>query len=683
MSLRTLKKLRGDSDLQLQIGLDGQSVSESEDGAERGAKPNSKRNKKKQLINNPFALLDGAGGSPSDTEAKEDDDKEGTSTSSLKKDPVEAAEIAKHMEETKHKNKKKRKSRLNKQRSSEIVLEEDEIDASIREVNKILGVDINSSTSKDDILTQDHSHSQQSKNLLTVAHKHLNPNNEMRKMFGSKVVHAEQSKRRGRHKSHSKATWLVAHRPNWPPLDKLGLSMIHDESKGSQFFRFEHSKQYQNVQFQLQAAIESFNPENIAALLRVYPYHVDSLIQLSDACKMGEDLQMAAELIEGALYSLESCFHTLFNITLGTCRLDYRRPENRSFFIALFKHINFIGMKGCYRTALEFSKLLLSLDPDDDPVCILLIIDFYAVKSGQYEFIIRLFDEWEATRNFSKLPNFAFSVALAKFHLSREKSMEYKCAEADKMLQNSLMMFPSFLLPLLDKCSVQPDSEVSNSDFFGKLAKDSESPALKLLISMYIDTCFPLWKEPEVLGWLEKNVKKTLKNLNSNENIISEYKQKRLNIYKAKLPINICRYAILREVKENLKALPTEILQNPGPGYDPVPPADSITSYTRPSREPQAGSGDQNVLSLLFRSMIPTFTAEQHQDRRQDQVLAMLNNPEEGAAGGATPGIGNDLQRSVSSLIDAVRDLLSNLHLPEIPRDGDGDDEDSDDEREE
>ncbi|KAG1661834.1 Death-associated inhibitor of apoptosis 2 [Nymphon striatum] len=59
------------------------------------------------------------------------------------------------------------------------------------------------------------------------------------------------------------------------------------------------------------------------------------------------------------------------------------------------------------------------------------------------------------------------------------------------------------------------------------------------------------------------------------------------------------------------------------------------------------------------------------------------NNPEEGAAGGATPGIGNDLQRSVSSLIDAVRDLLSNLHLPEIPRDGDGDDEDSDDEREE
>lgn len=32
---------------------------------------------------------------------------------------------------------------------------------------------------------------------------------------------------------------------------------------------------------------------------------------------------------EQALYSLECSFHPVFSLTSGTCRLDYRRPENR------------------------------------------------------------------------------------------------------------------------------------------------------------------------------------------------------------------------------------------------------------------------------------------------------------------------------------------------------------------
>ena len=33
------------------------------------------------------------------------------------------------------------------------------------------------------------------------------------------------------------------------------------------------------------------------AILNTHPYHIDSLLQLSEICKMGEDYQMAAELI--------------------------------------------------------------------------------------------------------------------------------------------------------------------------------------------------------------------------------------------------------------------------------------------------------------------------------------------------------------------------------------------------
>ena len=38
-----------------------------------------------------------------------------------------------------------------------------------------------------------------------------------------------------------------------------------------------------------------------------------------------------------------------------------------------------------------------SLDPDSDPLGTLLMIDYYALKSEQYSFLIRLFNEWEVS----------------------------------------------------------------------------------------------------------------------------------------------------------------------------------------------------------------------------------------------------------------------------------------------
>ena len=43
-------------------------------------------------------------------------------------------------------------------------------------------------------------------------------------------------------------------------------------------------------------------------------------------------------------------------------------------------------------------------------------------------------------------------------------------------------------------------------------------------------------------------------------------------------------------------------------------------------------------------------------------------------------GGGNDLRRGVNSIYEAMQDLLSNLHLPEIPHEN-ADSEDSDDEQ--
>lgn len=79
---------------------------------------------------------------------------------------------------------------------------------------------------------------------------------------------------------------------------------------------------------------------------------------------------------------------------------------------------------------------------------------------------IDFFEEWEPRRNLSQLPNFAFSVALAHFHLSQPQNGISDTTLADKMLQDALIMFPGALQQLLDKCSVVVDSEMASHPFF-------------------------------------------------------------------------------------------------------------------------------------------------------------------------------------------------------------------------
>lgn len=126
------------------------------------------------------------------------------------------------------------------------------------------------------------------------------------------------------------------------------------------------------------------------------------------------------------------------------------------------------------------SATLISLDPDSDPLCMLLLIDFLTLRSREYRSLLQLYQDWEVKccvvcniyvltsacylfsltqellcvvihfqvhRNLSQLPNFAFSTALCHFHLSQQEDMDPEESgklrqKADEMLQNALIMFP-------------------------------------------------------------------------------------------------------------------------------------------------------------------------------------------------------------------------------------------------
>ncbi|NWR00030.1 TCF25 factor, partial [Paradoxornis webbianus] len=502
-----------------------------------------------------------------------------------------------------------------------------------------------------------------SRPLLYVEHRNLNPENELKRYFGARAVLGDQRPRQ-RQRQYVRSMWLTAPKNTWPRYSKTGITMqLLDTRRGVQHFTFEHHRDYQQVQFKFLDAVESMDPNNIVLLLQMNPYHVDSLLQLSDVCRMQEDQEMARDLIERALYSLECAFHPVFSLTSGTCRLDYRRPENRAFFLALFKHLMFLEKRGCPRTALEFCKLILSLDPENDPLCVLLLIDFLSLRAREYTFLTRLFQEWESHRNLSQLPNFAFSVPLAYFFLSQQEErpeLERSQARerAARLIQLALIMFPSVLMPLLDHCSVQPDARVASHPFFGLNAQISQSPALNQLTSLYVGRTHALWKDPAVMAWLEPHVHEVLRMVEAQDALVQEAEHKRKIRYQS-APRNIYRHIILSEMKEATAALPLEVTSQPVMGFDPLPPLDSIVSYTRPERT--SHPSNESTLSLFFRSLLPNFNLQG--DIRHD------GDDEAGAA--------QDLNQGVNRLMAAMRDMLANIQFQEPPRDdnpeGDGD----------
>ncbi|XP_018308237.1 transcription factor 25 [Mycetomoellerius zeteki] len=499
----------------------------------------------------------------------------------------------------KKKHKKLKNERVKSQQEHDAECNEniDEIERSIREVNKLLGEPLPGCSTQvleaqlvDDVSKED---------ILTVQRKHLNPCNELKKIFGSKTIEAEQSKKNKGRPGNLKKTRLIC--PDdipWIPIKKSGLSMSLDPDHSTEttenvlYFVYEHSASYKEVQQKFLQAVESLNPENIITIMNIHSYHIDTLLQVSEMCKLTEDLAHAAEFIKRALYCLECAFHPFFNVTTAKCRLDYRKQQNRALFITLFKHLGFVGGRACYRTSLEFCKLLLSLDPEGDPLAVVLCIDFYALKAKEYEWFIKFCNLWEDSRNLTQLPNIVYSLALAHFRMGNK-------TDADKLLQNALIMFPDVLTLLVDQCNIQTDSEIKAYDFFYPHA--NASPALEKLQKLYVMRSFHLWKETDILPWLEDCVCKVVDRVETKDDYVKYCAVKRSVRYRGKLPRNILRHIILSEVQGVMVHIEEIQDEDPVLSYDPLPPLDSINIYKKPTANSRPDSS--NIFSLFFSSL--------------------------------------------------------------------------------
>lgn len=76
-----------------------------------------------------------------------------------------------------------------------------------------------------------------------------------------------------------------------------------------------------------------------------------------------------------------------------------------------------------------------------------------------------------------------------------------------------------------------------------------QSSALTQLILLYVNRSYHIWKESELLPWLERNVREVLDRIDRADPVVKEYEFKRLKRYQGPMPRSICRHIILSDIK--------------------------------------------------------------------------------------------------------------------------------------
>uniref|UniRef100_A0AAF5Q0E3 Transcription factor 25 n=2 Tax=Wuchereria bancrofti TaxID=6293 RepID=A0AAF5Q0E3_WUCBA len=442
------------------------------------------------------------------------------------------------------------------------------------------------------------------RDLFKVDSRMLNVENELRSILGRRSTDALQ---RGRMIFGK----IVKKKPTWPEIKNVGLSMELDRTEDNiLWFRFSHHTYYRELQQSFWIASESLNHNFISNILTQCPYHLDSLLIMAELLRQQEDYQFSRDLIERGLFCCESVFAPRFQLSNFDHRIDYVNFENRAFYLLLHRHLRNLVDRHCFKTALHVARLIYRLDPVSDPLAIMLTIDTVALKAREYNYLIRLYNTLQASKNLDRLPNFAYSVPLAYFFLFCESGNAGDKEVADFMISSAIRHFPTVLLKLLDAMNVQPDLTVENNKYMSALAHERESEGIKLLTAIYVKLASSIWlKDPSILSWLEGVTLATVSSFNNFKEELADWEKLRKTCYVG-IPRNIERHAYLWEVTRNAEWILS----------DPAPPYNSRMMYARMASTPQPDS----FFSGLLHSVWPNYDQAQHLNTSIEEVLNVL-----------------------------------------------------------
>ncbi|EEF47116.1 transcription factor 25 [Ricinus communis] len=473
--------------------------------------------------------------------------------------------------------------------------------------------------------------------ILQVDPKCLNPDNELRRIFGSKVVksfeksnQASSSRqvrgaRRGSH--HTRKTILVSPSEHWPRWDG-SLSMEFLETKdGYHHFRYVHSPSYNQGQRAFEAAKSIHDLNGIASILAYHPYHLDSLITMADYLKFMGEHQMSADAIAKSLYAMECAWHPMFTPLQGNCQLKISHEMNKPLFTALFTHMKDMDRRGCHRSALEVCKLLLSLDLDD-PMGALFCIDYFALRAEEYAWLERFSEDFKSDNSLWLFPNYSFSLAICRFYLEQEETskdtstLASKATSADLMKQ-ALMLHPSVLRKVVAKAPLKDQAwtNILKNAFFR--SEQTGSPSLDHLISIYVERSYIIWRLPDLQKLLRDSALQVVETLEHNSSEAKDWACVRKEVFSSEN--NEYIHLLLSDFSDIVPTIPPENLQNfmvdprmMEAGQDGGQIANPLAGGPAPR-----DVANRNALAVLFESMLPWVnygTREDGGDYEDNQV---------------------------------------------------------------
>ena len=642
MSSRALRKLRREQEEQQQRLASPQEDGElegSDDDRNEGAELESSLTKKFNAFDVLNLTAEDEGDTVEDSQTARSTDAEDNTTTEpdKQKDPNESlgnvVPLATGRSRKKNQKKKKQaESRESQGRSGTPAIDTkssnlDEIDSALLALKLKAGSHGDSNNQKPNELSPS---SKRLYQLLATDSKNLSALNEMKRLFGNSILEGEieegvPGRRRGRGPQQMDIGGVLAGRNSpvskgqglaglalrrnvfmlgkeeWPKATSggLGMEVVEKAWDFTTEYRFVHSSAYQDVQRQFYICVESMNPQRMIQLLqfnrkqsRHYnlsktltdkpAYHISTLLQVSEIATQQGDHSVSGDLLERALFSFGRSVHSSFHTALaqGEARLDFRRPENREFWLASWRYVRNLRQRGTWRTAYEWAKLLLSLDPEGDPYCIGLILDQLALRGGQSEHYVELAStkDWYS-ESWSQLPNVQISKALAEYKLKRP-------VESRASLARAVKMYPWIFNSLFQELNID---HIPKSIW----GKEPRSVREKFDSGVYITRAKDLWNTPEAISLLVEVVE-------SVDNAPGG------GVNDAEISLNETRHVLLSDTPALMSLLPRGSISFDSSAFDPLPPPDNLPSYTA------AGPSDQHDDSSSSSTQEPTAAVNQN-----------------------------------------------------------------------
>lgn len=356
-------------------------------------------------------------------------------------------------------------------------------------------------------------------------------------------------------------------------------------------------------------------------MLTMIAYHISLLVQVSKVAKDQSDHSLSSDLLERALFTFARAANSVFatKMSRGKLRLDFSRPENRELWLSGYQYIKSLIMKGTYRTALEWARLLLAFDHIQDPYCMRLMIHHLALRASEFKWLLDLYE--------SDFPNTWRPSGLQASHADSHTSPSLAFAalqlrdgaKARELLSHSMTTVPWLFTRLFAEINLDAPPSIWGIQ--------PRTDAETLFTEIYVLQCKDLWNTPEATALLME-IAHTIPpiELDSIPKLANE-----------EMTLDVVRFVYLENNPAVMRLVPSSLLHRENNSdSDPLPPYNNTFSYEAQRRfiergnsvgQPGLGGDFQNPFAAIAR-LIPGFRPI---PRNENDAVAGDDGDEDGA----------------------------------------------------